>query len=197
MRSIRGPAPKVSLGGSRYYATFTDDKTRITSIYFLQFKDDTGDAYSDFEAWAKMQKNTRIKVLHTEPNGVAEARNRAILVRIRALLHASGLPRTLWAEAARHAVWLMNRTRVVDGMTPYEAVFERKPDLRDVRDWGEVLWVRVKGGGKLGGRVREARWLGLSDGGVKGTRVYYPDTGTVGVERSVWLNKSEAAHQST
>jgi hypothetical protein len=39
-------------------------------------------------------------------NGVAERFNRVILERVRAMLHASGLPHFLWAEAARHAVWL-------------------------------------------------------------------------------------------
>jgi hypothetical protein len=70
---------------------------------------------------------------------------------MRALLHASGLPKNMWAEAARHAVWLLNRmtTKAVDGMTPYEAAFGKKPDLRGLRDFGEQVCVRVEKGDKL------------------------------------------------
>ena len=51
----------------------------------------------------------------------------------------------------------MNRTstKAVDGKTPYEAAFKKKPDLRDVHEWGETVWVRIEGGDKLGGHVRE------------------------------------------
>lgn len=105
--------------------------------------------------------------MHDTPqhNGVAERRNRTIVEHIRALLHASGLPKTLWGEAAHHVVWLLNRTttKAVDGKTPYEAAFGKKPDLRHVWEWGEKIWVRVEGGNKLGGWVREGRWLGVDE----------------------------------
>src|ERR1700723_3445165 len=40
-----------------------------------------------------------------------------ILEKVRAMLHVSGLPQFLWGEAARHAVWLKNRTltKTLDG----------------------------------------------------------------------------------
>jgi transposase InsO family protein len=83
--------------------------------------------------------------VHDTPqhNGVAERRNRTILERIRALLYSTGLPRTLWGEAARHVVWLMNRssTKAVVGMTPYEAAFGRRSNLSEVHEWGECVWV--------------------------------------------------------
>jgi hypothetical protein len=74
--------------------------------------------------------------VHDTPqhNGVAECHNRTIVEQICALLHSSGLPKTLWGEAAHHVVWLLNRisTKAVDGKTPYEAIFGKKPDLRHV-----------------------------------------------------------------
>lgn len=126
-------------------------------------------------------------IVHDTPqhNGVAERRNRTIVERIQALLHSSGLPKSLWGEAARHVVWLMNRTstKAVDGMTPYEATFSKKPNLGEVREWGEKVWVRIEGGDKLGGRVREGRWLGVDEKS-KGVRVYWPDSKMVSVERA-------------
>ena len=55
------------------------------------------------------------------------------------------------------------RTKAVIRMTPYEATFRKKPDLLDIREWGEKVWVHVKKGTKLGGQVREGRWMGVSD----------------------------------
>ena len=66
-------------------------------------------------------------------------------------------------------------------MTPYKAAFGKKPDLSQVREWGEKVWVNVEKGNKLGGRVREGRWMGVSDES-KGVRVYWPDTKTVSTE---------------
>jgi len=95
--------------------------------------------------------------VHDTPqqNGVAERQNQTIVERVQALLHASGLPKSLWGEAACHVVWLMNHTstKAVTGRTLYEVAFGKKPDLRDVREWGEKVWVRIEGGNKLGGRV--------------------------------------------
>ena len=77
-----------------------------------------------------------IVVLHHDTpahNGVAERQNHMIVERVHALLHASGLPKFLWGEAACHVVWLMNHmsTKAVDGKTPFKATFHKKPDLRD------------------------------------------------------------------
>ena len=178
-----GPAPVETKGKKRYYITFTDDKTRLTTIYLLAKKNDAFESYKDYEAWCKTQLSAPVKILHSDRggeylgkefklylnskgtmqkltvhdtpqhNGVAERRNRTILERVRALLHSTGLPRTLWGEAARHVVWLMNRTstKAVEGMTPFEAAFGGKPDLSEVREWGERVWVRVEGG-------RQAWW---------------------------------------
>ena len=67
-------------------------------------------------------------------NGIAEQQNHTIVEQVFALLHASSLPRFLWGEAACHIVWLMNQTSTcaVDGMTPYEAAFGTKPNLKDI-----------------------------------------------------------------
>ena len=103
----------------------------------MRKKDETFDAYKKYEAWVEMQMSKKIKVLnldrggeyrgdemvaylkskgtvqklnvHDTPQhaGVAECRNRTIAERVWALLHASGLPKNLWAEAARHVVWLL------------------------------------------------------------------------------------------
>ncbi|CAA7269926.1 unnamed protein product [Cyclocybe aegerita] len=219
-----GPAPVSTQGGRRYYVTFIDDKTQLTHLYLMRNKSDTFAKYREYEAWCDAQLGARVKVLHSDrggeytgkefvvhlkarsmarkqtvhdtpaQNGVAERRNRIIMERVRALLHSSGLPKFLWGEAARHVVWLLNRTstKAVDGKTPYEAAFGKKPDLCEVCEWGEKVWVHIEGGNKLGGQVREGRWMGLDEKS-KGVRVYWPDKRTVTVERNVYFDKTASS----
>jgi hypothetical protein len=89
----------------------------------------------------------------------------------------------MWGEAVHHVVWLMNRTgtKAVEGKTPFEVVFKKKPSLRLVKEWGEHVWIRIEEGDKLGGCVREGQWLGV-DKESKGTRIYWPDKQSISVK---------------
>jgi hypothetical protein len=219
-----GPAPVETKGGRRYYVTFIDNYTRLTHLHLLCTKDEAFEAYKQFEAWSANQLEAPICVLHSDRggeylgkefsvylklkgtmqkltvhhtpqhNGVAERRNCTIVEHIRALLHASGLPKNLWGEAARHVVCLMNCTsmKAVEGKTPYEAALGVKPDLSGVREWGEKCWVCVEKGNKFGGRVREGRWVGVDDES-KGARVYWRDTKTVTVECNIYFDPTSVS----
>jgi transposase InsO family protein len=84
-------------------------------------------------------------------NGVMECLNRTLLECIRAFMHTSGLPKTLWGEGLRHATWLKNQTatRALDGKTPYEVLFSALPDLLELKLWGCPIWVHDATGAKL------------------------------------------------
>ena len=137
---VWGPSPTASLGGRRYYVTFTDDHSRYTRLEVLRTKDEAFEAYKSFAAWAKTQHGATIKRLRSDRggeftsndftaylrqqgterrlttadtpqhNGVAESLNRRLMERVRAMMHQANLPKNLWAEAIHHAVWLKNRT---------------------------------------------------------------------------------------
>ena len=137
---VWGPSPTLSLGGRRYYVTFTDDCTRFTKLDILRTKDEAFKAYKSFSAWAQTQHGVQIKRLRSDRggeftsnqftaylreqgterrlttadtpqhNGVAESLNRRLLERVRAILHQADLPKNLWGEAIQFAVWLKNRT---------------------------------------------------------------------------------------
>jgi transposase InsO family protein len=83
-----------------------------------------------------MQKLTT----HDTPqlNGMAKWLNCTLLERIRAFMHTSGLPKTLWGKGLRHATWLKNQTAMhaLDGKTPFEALFGVPPDLSGLCLWG-------------------------------------------------------------
>lgn len=216
-----GPAPVQSLRGKRYYISFIDDSSRYTYLEFLRCKNEAFRAYLEYEAWVKTTFDAPVKTLHSDNggeytgkefvvylkengthqklsvhdtpqhNGVAERYNRTLVEKIRAMLHSSGLPRTLWAEAARHAVWILNHTltKSLDGKTPLEAATGKKPDLRELREWGIKVWVRLEKGDKLGGRVKEGRWVGVSEKH-KGFRIYWPNDRRITVERNVYVNRT-------
>ena len=46
-----GPSPVPSLGGRRYYVTFTDDYSRFTWLMVLRKKNETLEAYTGFATW--------------------------------------------------------------------------------------------------------------------------------------------------
>ena len=226
---VWSPAPVETLGGRRYYISFTDDKTRLTYIHFLRQKSKAFSAYKDFEAWSQTQHGARVKTLHSDRggeylgkefimhlksagttqkltvhdtpqhNGVAERLNRTLLERACAMIHDSGLPRFLWGEAVRHAVWLKNRTptKALQGATPLEVATGKLPDFSRLRPWGSKVWVRTEGGDKLGGRVAIGCWVGVDDDSPNGCRVFWPSKRSVTVERNVYWDPSvtETSHR--
>ena len=100
-----------------------------------------------------------------EQNGVAEVFNRIALEHVRAILHASGLPKFLWGEAVRHVVWLKNctSTAAVAAKTPIEVVTGKKPDLAELPEWGCRVWVHTKMNSKLDARAVEGKWIGYDE----------------------------------
>jgi transposase InsO family protein len=65
----------------------------------------------------------RITMPYTpEQNGVAEQENCTVVESARSMLHASGLPKELWAEACNTAVFILNRSgpTPVEGKTPLD-----------------------------------------------------------------------------
>jgi hypothetical protein len=214
-----GPSPVPSLGGRKYYVTFTDDYSRYTRISILRSKDKTLAAYKAFAAWAQTQHGVRIKRLHSDRggeytgnefsaflqeqgtehrltthdtpqhNGIAESLNRRLVECVRAVLHHSGLPKTLWGEALHFVVWLKNRTstRVLGTITPFECVHGYKPNLGGVPEWGQRVWVHNGKGSKLDARGTVARWVGFDSDSTHAHRIYWPEKGRVMVERNIRL----------
>jgi len=92
----------------------------------------------EFTLYLKPRNTEQRLNVHNTPQhvgvAVADRCNQTIAERIHALLHASSAPKYLWDKATRHAVWLMNHTatKAVKGMTPYEAAFGKRPDLKNV-----------------------------------------------------------------
>ena len=93
-----------------------------------------GDAFNAHLEAAGMARKLMLRDT-PQLNGVVKRLNRTLLERVRAFAHGSGLPKSLWGEALRHAVWLKNRTatRALDGKVPFGALYGRPPDLSGLR----------------------------------------------------------------
>lgn len=150
---------------------------------------------ADFSKLLDEDGTVRKLTAHDTPeyNGVAERGNRTVMEKVRAMLHDAALPKALWGEAALHAVYLKNRTptRALDGKTPFELFWGRKPNLAHLRVWGCRVRVHSPGGSKLSGRAEEARWVGFDEES-DAHRVYWPRRHTVTVERSVMFPSTDS-----
>src|ERR1700678_4421452 len=109
------------------------------------------------------------------------------------MLHDSQLPKFLWGEATKHAVYLKNRmwTRALVDTTPFEVLTKKKPDLANLHPWGCRVRVHDTSGSKLDGRSKIGRWMGFDEETGDGHRVYWAEKRSITIERSVKFNFKE------
>lgn len=123
-----------------------------------------------------------------QQNGVVERRNRTVVEMARSMLKSKGVPAHFWAEAIKTAVHVLNRapTRALDGMTPYEALYRRKPKVHYLRTFGCAAHVKKVGPGvlKLSDRSIPGVFIGYEDN-AKAYRVYDPVAKKLYVSRDV------------
>ena len=188
-----GPSDIQTPGHKKFYMSFTNDYTRYTHLYLLAAKSNTFNAYKMYVAWAKMQRGTVIKRLRSDRGGeylseefswylklegterkltthdmpqhnsIAERLNRTLVERVCMVLHASGLPKTLWGEALAHVIWVKNHTasHILDGKMPHKLLTGMKPKLNNLPVWGTRVWVHDDLGPKLDARAKEGYWVGF------------------------------------
>jgi transposase InsO family protein len=137
---VFGLVPIPSQGKSVYYASFIDDFSRNTWIYFLRNKSEVFHKFKEFKALVENQREKKIKVLRTDnggelrgnefkefckkcgiarkkttpytpqQNGVAERMNRTLMEKARSILSGVGSGQEFWAEAVSTACNLVNRS---------------------------------------------------------------------------------------
>jgi len=64
-----GPLPISTIGGRKYYVSFTDNYSCYTSLDLLKYKDKALPAYKAFAAWAQNQHRVHIKRLCSDQGG--------------------------------------------------------------------------------------------------------------------------------
>lgn len=107
---------------------------------------------------------------------MAERRNRTLLDMVRSMLSNSKLPKSLWNEALKTAVYILNRvpTKAVP-KTPFELFKGWKPSLRHVHVWECPYEVRIYNPQekKLDPRTISGYFVGYTEKS-KGYRFYCP-----------------------
>ena len=136
---VCGPMSTDSIGGRKYFVTFTDDYSRCCSVYFIKHKYEVFEKFKEFETATTTSSGQRIRRLRTdnggeyvskefenylksreifheftvphspEQNGVAERMNRTLVESARSMLSHAGLPKSFWAEAIATAAYIRNR----------------------------------------------------------------------------------------
>jgi hypothetical protein len=137
---LAGPMQTKSIQGSSYIATFVDDHSRHTVVYFLKTKNQFAAALQKFLSWAETQTSDKLHALHSDrggeymaanvqdilsqrgiehrltmpgspqQNGKAERFNRTIMDKAMAMLHTASLPNGFWEYAVSTAVHTYNCT---------------------------------------------------------------------------------------
>jgi hypothetical protein len=105
-----------------------------------------------------------------EENAIAERANGVILVKIRAVLHMTGLPDMMWGLIFLFVIHTTNVTssKSLEGRTPHELLYNEVPDVTYLRSWGCIAYatifdkMRNNRNEKLKSRVVPALFVGYS-----------------------------------
>jgi len=164
---------ETSAGGARYFVCFKDDYSKFR-VFFITTKGEVEDCLQKFlkevktaghvtkillsdggkefncEAVRKVLEEHgithRIIMPYTpEQNGAAEQENHTIVESSRSMLHASGLPKELWAEACSTAMYIFNHTgpTPVEGKTPLGLWTGSCATLGHLRVFGTECYVHI------------------------------------------------------
>lgn len=154
----------------------TDRGGEFTSREFVQFCEDLGIKHHLTAPYSPQQ------------NGVVERRNQTVVGMARSLLKNKQLPGTFWGEAVATAVFLLNRapTKSVPNMTPYEALYKKKPDVHFLRTFGCLGHVKKIGAHlpKLADRSSVMIFIGYEPNS-KAYRMFDPRTNKLHISREV------------
>jgi transposase InsO family protein len=170
---VWGPSRVASLSGFRWFVTFIDCCSRVIWLFLMRSKSKVPDCFRNFQKMVETQYGKRVKILRSdngteytnksmqdflrsegivhqttcvntpEQNGVAERNNRHILEVIRCLLFSMNVPRYLWVEAIKTAIYLINRMllRAVDFHTPLEILTGKNAFKVPPKTFGCVCFV--------------------------------------------------------
>jgi gag-polypeptide of LTR copia-type/Pol polyprotein, beta-barrel domain/Integrase core domain/Domain of unknown function (DUF4219)/GAG-pre-integrase domain/Zinc knuckle len=137
---VWGPAQTEGPAREKYFYSFTDAKTRYSTVYFGNTKDEALKNFASFKSFIETQTGNKVKRFRSDnggeytskafkeycatlgiimettapyspaQNGIAERLNRTLLEHARAMIFAKGLPKVLWPEAVAYACYIKNRS---------------------------------------------------------------------------------------
>ncbi|KAE8905223.1 hypothetical protein PF006_g13558 [Phytophthora fragariae] len=170
---------------------FKADMDNATGRKIKRIRSDNGGEYTGriFKEYLSKQGNRHEKTVSYTPqqNGLAECMNRSLVEMARCMLNYEGIGKKWWAEAVNTAAWIINRIpNTVTVKTPYEIVYQKKPQLKNLKVFGALDYGHIpdEKRRKLDAKTFKCRFVGYEDG-VKGYRVPNMGTGQVKILRTV------------
>ena len=187
------------------FGCFKDWKAMVendTGKKLKAIRSDNGGEYTskEFQGYLKMAGIRHELTIPKTPeqNGVAERMNRTVVETARCMLAEAGLPKRFWAEAVATAVFLRNRspTVAVEGMTPFEAINGRKPQVNILRVFGCLCYSHVPKDerSKFDVKAKKCMFLGYGET-TKGYRLYDLKRQRVMYSRNVVFDESKRAQE--
>lgn len=184
---------------SEVLSVFKMYKARVEAQFnrrIASFRSDNGGEYTS-EEFKRFCKEAGI-VLDYVPsytpqlNGVSERMNRTLCDKMRAMLNDSELDQKYWGEALLTATYLTNRTstETLQGRTPYELWYRRKPDLSHLRVFGCRAYSHIPKpirGSKLADRGQPLTMIGYTENAY---RLFDEKTGKIIASRNVIFDES-------
>lgn len=146
------------------------DEAKVMCVRTDNAKEFKVGVFRDYLRKHRIDFETSIPYEH-EQNGTAEASNRALFEKGRAILLDSKLDKQFWPEAIRTAAYSANRSPSPDGSKSCWEMFTGvRPNVEGMRVFGSVCWAKVpvehtKGRMKLEPRAVEGRMVGYAQGG--------------------------------
>lgn len=214
--------------GDRWMTHFYLEGVRLHAAYTHEKKNGCQDAVGQFVALAKKQWNLPIRAFRydnelsagrtvedflsnegfiiehsvvgtPEQNGFAERSGGVVITVARTLIADAGLPKNLWPEAVRAAVWIINRspTKLPDGrwIVPYQEAFLNEPqqraNLANLRIFGCRAYVRkqaIPNAAKMEPRAEIGYLVGYEASNI--WRVWFPRRGAVRSVRDVVFDEN-------
>ena len=91
---LAGPIQTTSIQGSSYIATFVDDHSCHTVVYFLKSKNQFAAALQKFLSWTETQTSDKLHALHSDRGGKYMAANIKDILNQRRIEHHLTMPST-------------------------------------------------------------------------------------------------------
>nr|GEW28280.1 zinc finger, CCHC-type [Tanacetum cinerariifolium] len=171
-----GPISPETESRKNYMFLLVNDCTRYMWVYFLKSKDKALETFKEFKLKVENEVGKKLKSFRTDRGGEFTSREFTCYCKENGILRQLTAP---YSPQQNGIVERRNRvpTKALKDSTPYEALKERKPNMRHLRVFGCKAYVKVTKPHlkKLDNRSRELVYLGTEPNS-KAYRLFDPVT---------------------
>ena len=128
-------------------------------------------------------------------NGIAKWLNQTLLEHAWVMIFAKNLPKTFWPKAVTYPCYIKNRSPtwvLGSDITPFQALFTKKPDIVCLEEFGMNCWVMVPDQcqAKLDPKVEEHLFVGIAEY-VKAWKYYNKISKHIQISRNITFDQSD------